>query len=179
MKITRLPWKTMTFDVGDDFLVDLVESEDEDGNEILNIPAKALCTAIYERMDWISKYRFRLRGVLRQREDSSIMMFYLDEPQILVDKDTKVQMEAEHGYSAVRYIPYRNFEIDQPENDTPDNVIDFGMSLTIRKKRNRLIDSITANDMHIQGTVVKNPLIGTIPNKEEILHELSELRQTM
>ena len=37
MKITRLPWKTMTFDVGDDFLVDLVESEDEDGNEKLDL----------------------------------------------------------------------------------------------------------------------------------------------
>lgn len=153
--------------------------KDENGREILNIPAHALCSAIYERMDWITKYRFRLRGVLRQREGSSIMMFYLDEPQILVDKETKARMEAERGYSAVRYIPYRNFEIDLPENDTPDNVIDFGMSLTIRKKRNRLIDSITANDMHIQGTVVENPLIGTIPNKEEILLELSELRQSM
>jgi len=159
-----------------------IRTKNKNSNPVLSISSNAFCNAIYERMDWTTKYKFRFRGVTRDRGKDTIMIFYLDEPQIIVDNVTKeLYKNSITDIHSVQYIPYHNSEIK-----TSDSVFTgtaypsswneaWGISLSIRKRRNKLIDSITEEDIHTYGEIVENPLIGKIPTREEIETELDEL----
>ena len=144
------------------------------------ISAKAFCGAIYEKLDWIKNYRFKFRGITRTRDSSSIMVFYLDEPQILVDRKTKEKYKTEKE-TAIQYIPYHNFEIGMEENNEENTyyVNEICMPIELRNERDRMIDTIKKSDIDTFSTVVSNPMIGDIPSKEEIQAELDELLLTM
>ena len=148
---------------------------DNSANDILS---PAFCKSIYDKQDWIKKYRFRFRGITRIRGNSSIMMFYLDEPQILVDKETKRQIENDNNHSAVRYIPYRNSEISVDDTNE-EKAISFGVSVSLRKRRDHLIDNISKEDIEQSSISVINPMIGYIPSKDEIQQEIDDLLLSM
>ena len=151
---------------------------DANGKSIDDILAPAFCKSIFDKQDWIKKYKFRFRGITRIRDNSCIMMFYLDEPQILVDKDTKKQLESEGNHSAVKYIPYRNSELSVDTSDK-SKIINFGVSVSLKKKRDRLIDNISKEDIEQNGVSVINPMIGYIPSKDEIQQEIDDLLLSM
>ena len=151
---------------------------DTDKKKTSGMLAPAFCKSIFDKQDWIKTFQFRFRGISRIKGNSSIMMFYLDEPQILVDRATKEQYELKSNHSTIKYIPYRNSEISD-NNSANKKIVDFGISVSLRKERDSLIDNITKDDIEVTGVSVVNPLIGHIPTKDEIQQEINNLLLSM
>jgi DNA invertase Pin-like site-specific DNA recombinase len=166
--------------------------EDESGNAIMHIVARAFCGSIYDEMMWIQSYRFKFRGVTRKRGNAKMIMFFLDEPQILPGKkalEADIAPTSEEAQSAIKYIPYKRSDKGHVEPmldadtlyaypDEWDGGV-FGTSYAMRKMRDSIIDSLTESDISIQGTAVLNPMIGEIPTKEQLLEEVERLLTSM
>lgn len=137
--------------------------------------AKKFCNIVYEQMDWIKEYGFRFRGITRRRGNRTAMLFYLDEPQILVGKKgakTACGLSAEGNY-----IPYRNADlIEKADAEVAQR---FGMAYAIRKLKGGVIENLSEGDMGQRGMIKVNPLIGEIPTKEEIYEELDKIMMSM
>lgn len=70
------------------------------------------------------------------------------------------------------------FYLDDPKvSDERDYISDLNNRL--RQKRKSLMSLMTESDILASGVIVKNPLIGDIPAKEEIWQELEELFRSM
>ena len=131
------------------------------------------------------KYKFRFRGVTRERDGEKIIFFFLDEPQILVGKEKKAIEADETSDTVAKYIPYR--ESDGKEKDAPASSVaypenwrkSFGISYEIREKRSRLLDALSAQDICRSGTKVVNPFIGVIPDSRELESEVQQLYEAM
>lgn len=138
--------------------------------------AYAFSSAIYEKMNWLPDYDFRFRGVYRERGTYRAVIFYLDEPQILVGKHAKKLQEQYQldESDATCFIPYQN--IAYPSQWAERSI---GISYGLRKQRDQLVDTITADDISQESMVVENPLIGEIPSREEALAEIQELLISM
>lgn len=163
---------------------------DDGDNPIPSLSAKAFTETIYEKMDWISGYSFKFRGITRERGDNKIMLFALDEPQILSSKKVKkiAEEHAPEETGEIRYIPYKNSAVDGTEQYEsvsrrayPKEWVqsDFSMSLAMRKKRDALFKYMTDTDITMDGKVVINPLIGQIPSRQMVEDELDELLMSM
>lgn len=152
----------------------------ENGMPALSFGCKAFCKAVYEELDWIVDYEFRFRGIFRERGDRKLMAFYLDEPQIVKTKASKKAaqlVEAEQTDLPSRYIPIKNSELgEQGRQEIHRNI---GMLYPLRKKRDGIINSLTAAGAGIEGEVVVNPLIGNIPSQESVTEELESLLMSM
>ena len=147
--------------------------------------AKVFCNAIYEQLNWIKEYRFKFRGIMRERNGKKLLMFFLDEPLILVGKG-KAKNETEVEESArVKYIPYKLEEnekiIDKPLKAYPEQWREMGIGMTygLRKRRDRWANELTSDDIVEQGKIVVNPLIGIIPSREELEEEVNNLLVAM
>lgn len=153
----------------------------EGGKPLSHIPAPDLCDAIYAGMDWIREFSFRFKGVSRQRGDNHIILFYLDEPQVLPDKAARARLEAEEGWAAARYIPHHNYEVDPLilEDDSASARRIGWIPVTTREQRNAMLSALSDDDLSMQGVFVQNPLLGDLPSKREILEEIDEILMTM
>lgn len=151
-----------------------------DGKPTSTITTNAFTAAIYEKMEWIPQYQFRFRGISRERGQSQIMFFFLDEPQILPSKKDHELIDLEES---IQYIPHRVqkdvwviddniFHVAYPEKWGEHKI---GISYGLREQRNQLLSSMTEDDLSIDGTAVLNPLIGYIPNRYEIEDEVEQL----
>ncbi len=147
-----------------------------EGRRLMHVPASSFCRAVYERMDWIPSFGFRFRGITRERDGAKVMVFYLDEPQILLDKAAKEACGNDHG-SEVKYIPYHNAEVKSAGNNAAGET--FGLPVAARRVRDKLIGNISGKDIRRKATSVVNPMIGDIPDREKIRHELDALAATM
>ncbi len=134
------------------------------------ISAHAFCGAVYDMMDWMPEYGFRFRGITRERGSRKAMVFFLDEPQILVGGKIPEKADALQGGIPSRYIPYRNRDIGRAET---------GMSYAVRRRRDSMADALTEKDISEKGIIMDNPLIGRIPTREEVRDELDELLMSM
>ncbi len=143
-----------------------------DGKEITSFSAEVFCQIVYEQMDWIEDYGFRFRGVTRIRGKQTAMLFFLDEPQILVGKSG-----VKGGETGSNYIPYRNSEIG--EKAEQDKIYQLGMSFDMKERRNGIIRELSEDDMRVYGTKRVNPLIGRIPSKDEIYEQIDDLMMSM
>ena len=144
----------------------------EEGNPVSVIAAEPFCEVIYEQMDWIEEYSFKFKGIMRKGDNGVVMLFYLDEPQILVGKG------GVKGAASDNYIPYRKSELKE-ENPNPNNILRFGVSYAMRKRRDKIIRDLSNRDLIERGIIRENPLIGKIPSREEIKTELNELLMSM
>jgi hypothetical protein len=118
-------------------------------------------------------------------------MFYLDEPQILPAKESNPgrQLSIDEAQSAVKYIPYKRDSVDHGTEDVEADITyaypdvwggtTVGSSYAARKLRDTIIDTLTEEDISIQGTAVLNPMIGEIPAREELLREVDQLLMSM
>ena len=149
------------------------------------IATNSFTEAIYEKMEWISRYRFRFRGISRERGNSQLMFFFLDDPQILLPKKDRDRIEAEEAEleQYARYIPYKVQEEAMVTEENPFHVAypekwgghRIGISYGLREQRNKLFSSLTEQDLRIDGTAVQNPLIGMLPNRLEVEYEVEQL----
>ncbi|MCE5235844.1 MAG: recombinase family protein [Clostridiaceae bacterium] len=163
--------------------------ESDGGKEIPTLSANAFTKAIYDKMEWMRKYSFRFRGLTRERGDGRILLFFLDEPQIFVGRKerTTAGESSQSGY--VQYIPYKESKISVEANtDEAANVYAYpdswershiGVSYALRKRRDRLADLLTEQDITEKGVIVENPMIGSIPSREQMLKELDQLLLSM
>lgn len=146
-----------------------------------SIESKAFSAAVFEAMRWIPEYRFRFRGITKERCGEKIILFSLDEPRIFVGKKPPMQEEI-NGPS--RYIPYTTDS--QTNLDESSGVAypvewarSYGLNCLIRKKRDEAMSAITEEDIRNPGVRMDNPLIGSIPDRESIRKELEELLLSM
>ncbi len=153
--------------------------EKEDGRLIPQINAKAFMKALFKRMNWIEDYEFQFRGILRERGNSKILFFALDEPRIHVGKNRAV---GESTDDSIQYIKYKNDEERGTESEEQFSLAYpmewqsvIGLSHAMRRQRDRIAESITESDILIEGTCAVNPLIGEIPTKQEAMEELEAL----
>ena len=153
---------------------------DESKGSALQLCTGAFSGAIYDKLDWMKKYKFRFRGVTRVRNGEKIIFFFLDEPQILVGKDKKRLDAADTTDGTAKFIPYKESGTDgsavasgvaYPENWREH----FGISYEIKQKRDSVIDGLSAADIRNRGTMVINPFIGVIPSRAELEDELEDL----
>lgn len=153
---------------------------DESKGSALQLCSGAFSGAIYDKLDWMKKYKFRFRGVTRVRNGEKIIFFFLDEPQILVGKDKKRLDAADTTDGTAKFIPYKESGTDgsavasgvaYPENWREH----FGISYEIKQKRDSVIDGLSAADIRNRGTMVINPFIGVIPSRAELEDELEDL----
>ncbi len=159
------------------------EWSDENDKPVCSIVASALTQAIYSQQDWIIKYDFRFRGISRVRGSQNMLMFYLDEPQIVGNKAAKKAAEryaSDQESLDTKYIPFKNSELDENGN-IRENAVNtrLGMMFANRKKRDEILDNITEEDISMRGVARINPYIGAIPSREEIEEELEELLLSM
>lgn len=148
------------------------------GKRIMSVRAPAFAAAIYEKMNWLQDYDFRFKGVCRERGSECALIFYLDEPQILVGKKA-VELTEEYGTdeAGACFIPIRRRTMVAYPEEWEKHPI--GISYELRKQRDRLIDSLTSSDIREPSAVVMNPLIGELPSREEILEEVDQLLISM
>ena len=139
---------------------------------ILRFPSKVLSGAIYDQMDWIKEYGFRFRGITKTRGNKKMMVFFLDEPQIILSKKAKEALENPNE----KYIPYRNFEVDNTSVKLSNQI---GMNYHLRKRRNKIVDLITENDLNQGAVTHTNPLIGVLPSRKEMEDKIEELMMIM
>ncbi len=156
--------------------------ESEDGKLLPSLSAKAFTQAIYDQLFWIKEYSFKFRGVTKERNGKKMLFFYLDEPQIIVSKRTRKKLTETLGTAPVQYIPYTE---DRQESDGvaaaglayPDRWTQYpvGLSYVLRMERDKLLNSLRAEDIMAQGEVAINPMVGEIPSIYELEDELEEL----
>ena len=158
---------------------------DETKKSGLQLCTSAFSNAVYDKLDWMRKYKFRFRGVTRVRGGERIIFFFLDEPQILVGKDRKHLDAMDTSDSTVKYIPYKESECDgaaglvagiaYPENWQEQ----VGVSYEIKQQRGRVLDAVSSADIRNHGTKVVNPFIGVIPTHGELEDELEQIYEAM
>ncbi len=156
---------------------------DEEGKTKNSISSAALCEAIYQQQDWIEKYSFRFRGIFRNRGSQNMLIFFLDEPQIVaskaVRKAAEVFAEEQKGMPA-RYIPFKNSEINEDGSIKEDAAhYRIGRFYATKKKRDDMLNNLTEADIAQNGMTVVNPLIGKLPSRKAISQELEELMMSM
>ncbi len=150
----------------------------EDGKTVSQFNVKAFMAALYERMDWIEDYKFQFRGVYRERGNSRILFFSLDEPRIYVGNNRNCD---DADTEPVKYIKYKNGDAHGQQTDELYSAYpsewqtNVGLNRTMRKRRDWIVESITEDDICVEGTCAINPLIGEIPTKQEALEELESL----
>lgn len=157
---------------------------DDTKGSALQLCTSAFSGAIYDKLDWMKKYKFRFRGVTRIRGGEKIIFFFLDEPQILVGKDKNRLDAADTTGSTAKFIPYKESGEVADGNISavayPESWRDhFGVSYQIKQKRNGVLDELSASDIRNRGTKVVNPFIGVIPSQSELEDELERLYEAM
>lgn len=154
----------------------------DNGCPINNIETKAFSTVVYKNMDWFSDYSFKFRGILKERGDSKLLCFSLDEPQILVGK---MNMISSSDKSRVHYIDYTNECISESVND---NIVAFpaewkekhiGRNVIMRKKRELTFTKLSEDDINEEGIAVSESVSSFLPNRKELEDELEELIKSM
>ena len=81
----------------------------------------------------------------------------------------------------MKYIKYKNGDAHGQQTDELYSAYpsewqtNIGLNRTMRKRRDWIVESITEDDICVEGTCAINPLIGEIPTKQEALEELESL----
>jgi len=164
----------------------------EKGRPVGTITTAALSETIYAGLHWKKEYQFRFRGITKERGAGKIIVFALDEPQIIVPKKYResisdISQEENAGIS--RYIPYKI----EPEGEKEGNAAvaaeqkyseewkkkHIGLQYALRRKRDMALNAVTEDDILRVGIVEENPLIGHLPSRVEIENELEELLISM
>lgn len=151
---------------------------DHKGNNKFALNAQAFSKSVYDRIGWKHEYSFKFRGISRVRGNAKIIVFYLDEPQIIPNKKSKnneqyleiKQAESSEATSTKRKMLVSEFWSSQAN---------FGISLRLSKKRDWIVHSVSEQDIQASGIYVENPLIGALPSQDEIITELEALIEAM
>jgi hypothetical protein len=113
---------------------------------------------------------FRFRGITKIRDGEKIIIFALDEFQVITKKNKASRDNGPDELPDVEASTYackkKFFSDDSTKN-------------YLRIIRDNIISCITRDDICSKGTEIENPMIGRIPSKQEILQEINDLLLTM
>lgn len=156
----------------------------ESGNIISSISTRVFSKIVYESMHWNKECQFRFRGITKVRAGARIIIFTLDEHQVIAKKKKKPDKDvfAEDSGMNTSYQPDEpvNYGKESSAFAYTENWSCSEMAQQyLRRKREEVISSVTKDDICQCGTVMENPMIGELPSKQEILRELDELLMTM
>ena len=184
--------QTIVVRESDDSRQNSVRWVNDEGKPTSYISAKAYANSIYEEMGWICDYRFRFRGISRDRGASRVIFFYLEEPRIIAGKrarGTESDSDLSQENGAIRYIPYKADESAQADEvgdfnyarAYPEEWMDgnIGVSMELRKRRDQIAHIVTEADIAQEGVIVVNPMIGELPAMEEVQEEFEQLLLSM
>ena len=151
---------------------------DHNGNNKFALNAQAFSKSVYDRIGWKHEYSFKFRGISRVRGNAKIILFYLDEPQIIPNKKSKDNEQ---------YLDIKQDESSEPSATKRKMLVsefwssqaNFGISLRLSKKRDWIVHSVSEQDIQASGIYVENPLIGALPSQDEIITELEALIEAM
>lgn len=156
----------------------------DDGSMKPYLNAKAFSKSLYDRIGWKKEYSFKFRGITRLRGREKILIFYLDEPQIILGKRPSVKPTSENPEQYIsckesdqNAMPFTKRKVIVSEEWAKQE--NFGISLLLSKKRDWIVHSISEQDIQAKGILVDNPLIGTLPSGTEINEELQTLIASM
>ena len=96
------------------------------------------------------------------------------------DSSSKTETDSDSENETVRYIKYKKDDVED-YSDIPDIAYPvewqkcFGLSRSMRERRDWITDTITEADIQTEGTCALNPKIGVIPSKEQAMAELESL----
>jgi hypothetical protein len=156
------------------------------GNTSVKFFAPAFCGAIYEQLTWINDYRFKFKGVMRQRGNSKLLLFFLDEPRIIVGTKKHSSDNQTTLSDGVQFIQYKTVE-NGGNNIEAEFALAYpewcqnqiGISYALRKRRDSIVDNLTEKDINVNGQKVDNPLIGQLPTRDEIENEIQAMLAAM
>jgi len=160
---------------------------ESNGKAIMTLHTNAFTDAIYERTTWNRNYRFRFRGIPRERLNSMIIFFFLDEPQILLGKRAR-QRHCDELSTQTKHISYTEGTSDTDRLKKGELVYAYpdawdqkrmGRIYPLHRRRDQLINTISQEDIAETGIEVENPLIGSIPSQTEVKEELDQLLLSM
>lgn len=117
---------------------------------IMKFHSGEFAKAVFEAMHWSGQYKVRCRGIRRGSENARCLIFTLDHPKIL-NSNRKTNLEEMNNKMGVGVV----------------------------NRRRRMLNSINDVDIMEAGTAVENPLIGTLPSREEVRQELDRLLKSM
>lgn len=137
------------------------------GKPIPTLYTKAFSESIYTIQHWDSSMIYKVRGVLRKRGNTCFLIFSLDEPVILSGAQQDISPDSEQALEE---------RVEAP--DTISNEL-LGMGYVVRMNRESIISKIQEDDILNHSITIENPLIGSVPTKEEIEAELEQLLQAM
>lgn len=159
-----------------------------EGKPMTYISAKAYMGSIYDKMGWIRNYRFKFRGISRERGAGRILFFHLEEPRIIAGKQrgsSPTKDSTSESETAIQYIPYKDKHDSEalqvagrayPMEWTDTRI---GVSLSLRKHRDVLIHTITEEDISEPGLTITNPMIGELPDINAVQEEVEDLLVSM
>ncbi len=158
---------------------------DDSKTSTLHLSSSAFSGAVFDKLAWMKKYKFRFRGVSRVRDGERIVFFFLDEPQILVGKAAREINTFDETDSTARFIPYKESDeskstVQSARKAYPEFWQSYpGIRYATRQKRDAVLRTVSAADIRNRGTKVTNPFIGVIPPVSELQDELARLYEAM
>ena len=116
------------------------------------------------------------------------MMFFLDEPQILLGSKQKKEL-VQQGVdlsNRTSFVPYRD-ESYKSQDEVMNSKTGYpaewnhsiGMSYELKNKREQEINRITAEDIRTASMKFNNPLLGDMPDADELDDEVNALLMSM
>lgn len=163
------------------------EWENDNGKPKQVISSRAFCRAIYDQMEWMNEYRFKFRGIERSRGNTKVLIFALDEPQILVNKPQPNPPEG-----SVEYINYKRDNtipkhgkseqlkgrafVAYPAELTHGNV---GLTYSLKRRLDTISHNLTEEDITSDGVTFVNPMMQKLPTRQEMLDEVDRLLESM
>lgn len=122
----------------------------QEDNDVHSVfSAGAFSSMVFQMLNWKMNCRYQCRGICRGQENTKFLLFELDASRILIGKNHYVQAG------------------------------NCSMNLECRMYRSKWVQNITASDVMESGQVVENPMIGSIPSRNEVQRELDELLMSM
>ena len=156
------------------------------GKAIDRIHSKAFSDAIFEKMNWIKDYSFQFRGFFRESGNAKILFFSLDEPRIHIDKKNRINEDAtqQEDEALKHFISCKRSDSSEEEAGSiayPEEwkISEHGLNYAQRQRRDKIIESVSSEDIRNKGRKMVNPLIGVIPSRTEIEEELNQLLMVM
>ena len=163
------------------------EWENNNGKPKQVISTRAFCRAIYDQMEWMNEYRFKFRGIERSRGNTKVLIFALDEPQILVNK-----FPTDPHEGTVEYINYKRDStipehgkneqlkgrafVAYPAELTHGNV---GLTYSMKRRLDTISHNLTEEDITSDGVTFVNPMMQKLPTRQEMLDEVDRLLESM
>ena len=140
----------------------------ENGNNIATISTRIFSKIVYDSMEFNDEMEYRFRGITKVRDGSKLIVFSLDEHQIV----TKGGRLREQGDNLSENPSMESSYINEDGKDEK-------VRLYLKRRSEDILAGLTRADICRKGTVVENPMIGSIPSRQEILQEIDELLMTM